>query len=333
MKIFVVRDIGDNFTTNLFSTLIDTQYLTDKVDDADIYLFCTMSLSSQQVKNISKHPLVINALHKCFLISDEDHPMPVLPGLYAALPKMSFYSSRSWLRHFRTIFYLADHNPYIKEFKGQGVPIRYLFSFVGSRTSRVRQKLFRLTFRRKDILLRATDSNHFWKDFVVVHGIRVTADNQDYLMNYTQEILQSKFVLCPRGNGNSSYRFFEVMEAGRVPVIISDSYVLPKVAYDWNDVVIRIAENDIGRIESILSENEHRFEKMAALNLKVYEEYFSNKSVYIINNLRELMEDSRLKRSAQYKMYCLKWVRPLQFYYSFKPFVGRMINKIKQKIA
>jgi hypothetical protein len=123
------------------------------------------------------------------------------------------------------------------------------------------------------------------------------------------------------------------MEAGRVPVIISDSYVLPKVAYDWNDVVIRIAENDIGRIESILSENEHRFEKMAALNLKVYEEYFSNKSVYIINNLRELMEDSRLKRSAQYKMYCLKWVRPLQFYYSFKPFVGRMINKIKQKIA
>jgi hypothetical protein len=291
-----------------------------------------MSLSTQQVKNIGNHPLVIDALHKCFLISDEDHPLPVLPGLYAALPKLTFYSNSSWQRHFRTIFYLSNHNPYIKELRGQGGPIRYLFSFVGSRTSRVRKKLFRLAFKREDILLRATDSAYFWKDFIVLQGIRKTGDNQDYLVDYTQEILQSRFVLCPRGNGNSSYRFFEVMEAGRVPVIISDSYVFPKIPYEWNDLVIRVKENEVDRIEAILSQNEHRFEKMAALNLKVYEECFSNKSVYIINNLKELVEDNRLKRRIQYKMYHLKWVSSLQFYYFIKPFIGRMANRVKRII-
>ena len=61
---------------------------------------------------------------------------------------------------------------------------------------------------------------------------------------YLSTLLDSRFVLCPRGYGTSSYRLFETMRLGRVPVIISDEWV-PPLGPSWLNCSIRISEKRV----------------------------------------------------------------------------------------
>ena len=58
-------------------------------------------------------------------------------------------------------------------------------------------------------------------------------------------IRRTRFVLCPRGQGVSSIRLFEVMKSGRVPVIISDAFVPPALQgrTGWTDAAIFVREH------------------------------------------------------------------------------------------
>lgn len=327
MKIYLVKNPDSIYIDHHLANLLGN-HLTNNINDADIYLFNSFGLSNKQILSIQNHELVKGSVNKCIMISNDDLPLPVLRGLYTALPKLPFIPLTSWRKCFQTIFYLSSHNPFIRELKNSGIVPKYLFSFTGSETSRIRKKLFNINFIRKDILIRKTEGANFWKYFDVINGIKKTKDNNSYLQNYVREILLSKFVLCPRGNGNSSYRFFEVMEAGRVPVVLADSYVFPMIPYNWDDIVLRISEKDVYRIEEIISANEYRFAEMAELNRIVYEECFANKGEYILEAIKRLNERKKFMGRWHYKLYTLSNVYPLLFSYQFKPFVGRTIGKL-----
>ena len=315
MDIFLVTDINDNqkYNFELFENFKKNKDYTGfniikSAEHADIILFSTLGLNDQEILSITAHHLVKKAPGKCYLICDRDHPYPVLPGLYAALPKLKFVSTGTWEKYFRTTFYFADHNHYISELKHNTIEPIYLFSFVGSLTSRVRDAIFNTIFKRKDILIHKTQSSNFWENFYWVYGIKKTKDNDEYLLEYAKNILQSKFVLCPKGNGISSYRFFEVMEAGRVPVLLSDTYVLPEIPYDWDDLIIRIKENEVHNLEQIITDNEYKFELMSALNKNVYEELFANKTQYIHQALESLHSKRPIKNQFDYLLFKLYWL-------------------------
>ena len=70
---------------------------------------------------------------------------------------------------------------------------------------------------------------------------------------YVQDILLSKFVLCPRGWSPATYRLFEVMELGRCPVIISDDWV-PIDGVPWQDCCLVIRQKDVASCANILGE-------------------------------------------------------------------------------
>jgi len=60
---------------------------------------------------------------------------------------------------------------------------------------------------------------------------------------FLKSITESLTVLCPKGAGTNSIRFFETMSAGRVPVLISDQVVLPfEDIIDYSQFTIRIPE-------------------------------------------------------------------------------------------
>ena len=63
-------------------------------------------------------------------------------------------------------------------------------------------------------------------------------------VEYAETLRRSRFFVCPRGNGVGSVRLFETMKAGRVPIIVSDSYVLP-VGVDWSSCSVQVAEKDV----------------------------------------------------------------------------------------
>ena len=62
--------------------------------------------------------------------------------------------------------------------------------------------------------------------------------------SYIELIKDSKFILCPRGQGLNSIRFFESIAAGRIPILISNEVKLPlNNIIDWSSYVIHLKEN------------------------------------------------------------------------------------------
>ena len=74
-------------------------------------------------------------------------------------------------------------------------------------------------------------------------------------------IMSSVFTFCPRGIGLSSYRFFETMRLGSIPVLFADQVVLPyEDEINYNEMIIRIPEskcNDFCYINDILHNTDY----------------------------------------------------------------------------
>jgi len=109
-------------------------------------------------------------------------------------------------------------------------------------------------------------------------------DNKDpqFKIDYINQLKRSIFSLCPRGYGRTSFRLYESMMMGSIPVIISDAWKPPLYdVLDWNEFSLYVDENDISRIPEILAtlSDEVRI-KMGERAKEVYYEYFSNENMY-----------------------------------------------------
>jgi hypothetical protein len=78
-------------------------------------------------------------------------------------------------------------------------------------------------------------------------GIDGDLVRQSMRREYVDSVFSNLYALCVRGAGNWSYRFFEALSAGRIPVLIDTDCVLPlDTSLDWDTHVCRIP---IDRIE------------------------------------------------------------------------------------
>ena len=101
----------------------------------------------------------------------------------------------------------------------------------------------------------------------------------DTKTHYGEIISRSKFVLCPRGYACSTWRLFETMKAGRIPVIISDEWVPPNGPV-WETFSIRVKENKISRILALLEQYEPESEAMGRRARVAFEDWFSKETVF-----------------------------------------------------
>jgi len=108
---------------------------------------------------------------------------------------------------------------------------RYLASFVGRlSTHPVRSQMAELLKNRNDINI--VDGNC---------GI-------DFFIN---QMLESRIALCPRGYGGSSFRFFEAMQLGTVPMLIGDIDTRPfKNWVNWSECSFYL--EDVNKINEFL---------------------------------------------------------------------------------
>eukprot|EP00945_MAST-04E_sp_MAST-4E-sp1_P006766 g6766.t1 len=102
----------------------------------------------------------------------------------------------------------------------------------------------------------------------------------DYVMK------QSVFALVIRGYGLSSYRLFEALSYGAIPVILSDPLILPfsDMGINWNDIAVRMPETAlmepkafIKRLKAI-SEDKSKVAKMQRLGHEAYVKYLDMNS-------------------------------------------------------
>ena len=107
----------------------------------------------------------------------------------------------------------------------------------------------------------------------------VPMDNFEKFLDIT---CSSKFGLAPRGYGKSSFRMYEILQLGTVPVYISDIHYLPWTdELDWNDFCVPVNEDEIEDIDTILkSIDDVEYNKLLENGRKIYQEYFSLEGMF-----------------------------------------------------
>ncbi len=61
---------------------------------------------------------------------------------------------------------------------------------------------------------------------------------------------RSKFILCPRGYGYNSFRLYEAMECGAIPIYISDFHIAP---FGIDNFYIKVYDWQVSQLPSILT--------------------------------------------------------------------------------
>lgn len=153
---------------------------------------------------------------------------------------------------------------------------RYLASFVGSLTHQIRYKMIDACKHRTDIKMYVKN----WNPIV----------NKNEFLTFIDLTLDSKFCLCPRGYGQSSFRMYEAMQLGSIPVYISDTPYLPfSDELNYEDFCVILSEKDLSNIGEILENySDDKIEMMTIKMKEVWNKYFSLEGMYqqIIKRLK-----------------------------------------------
>lgn len=229
---------------------------------ADVILFVGSSEPDQ--KDVRTHHLVKRFPGRCFLFESGDRPLPLMPGIYVC-------AERTWLprSRFKAGFYLRVFENDAIQYRASTDRLPLLFSFAGSSANApVRKRLLAIRHPRSELI----DTSRLPRTSRQRDGIRGDADQ--YGQRYVHLLTDSKFVLCPRGLGTSTWRLFETMKAGRVPVIISDSWVAPE-GPDWESFSLRIPESQVANIPRLLQEFEEQAVEKGQRAREAWEGWFS----------------------------------------------------------
>ena len=140
-------------------------------------------------------------------------------------------------------------------------------SFVGAKTHPVRQELYDIYKDDEDFYFNMEE----WT-------IKI---NENKEMEFKDIAERSIFSLCPRGNGPTSYRLWEVMQLGSIPVYIYDNKWVPwEDEINWDDICIFIHVDEISCLKTYLKNisNERINEIRNNINL-IYDKYFTLEKV------------------------------------------------------
>ena len=84
--------------------------------------------------------------------------------------------------------------------------------------------------------------------------LSINTSAQDQLShNFDEDFSRSHFGLSPRGDNIFSFRTFELMSHGVIPILISDGYLPPfEELIDWTGISLRVSEKKVNTIPSLL---------------------------------------------------------------------------------
>ncbi len=240
--------------------------LTDDPQTADVILFVENAGGTRHYPEVRRHPYVRKFREKCFLFTETDHALPVLPGIYASMEKRWYTPQRMRSGH-----YLRTFTVDFIEYEPEPVEREYLYSFLGAFNNHpIREAIADLDCDRQYLF----DTAPYWP-----YGELSPAEQKRLQRRYVAVSRPSKFILCPRGRGASSYRLFESLRMGRPPVILSDQWVPPE-GPDWPSFSVRVPERRTPDLPDILREREGEAVAMGERARRVWEDWFSEAATF-----------------------------------------------------
>lgn len=272
MKVYILSAYDESQSNFAFQNLKKSSLydpfkkyvLADNPKSADLIIFVEHHPGSDPYFfEVLKHPVYKQYKKKCYLYHDNDEHLTLMPTISPSVCNSSY--NKKMHRPYHYLEQIST-NPYIQYTPDKVYEKKYLFSFMGaSRTyPAVREEIIN-RFQGGDNIHDTKDYNSWELN---------EEDRNKYFEKYAEILFQSKFILCPRGIGPSSYRQYESMKVGIAPVIISDDWVECE-EIDWDSCSIRIKEKDISQIETILKNREAECLELGLNARKNYEKYMS----------------------------------------------------------
>jgi hypothetical protein len=232
MKIHLARLMRDSLPVEssplpIWNQLINlsgtSKFFSDDPSAADRIVFVDLHQAHHLDirQTIAQHQLFRDHRHKILVWNEQDRPVFDVRGLYVNVPTR--FRLDPTIVPIPYLFVPADSLFYGTNFSQESRTIKCTYR--GSNTHKCRTKL--LHVNRPDYSLHdATHSNGLTKS------------------DYLAELDNSIHVLCPRGHGLASFRLYESMARGCLPVIISDGWLPPK-GIDWDRFCTFVKESDV----------------------------------------------------------------------------------------
>ncbi|MDD4932603.1 MAG: exostosin family protein [Methylacidiphilaceae bacterium] len=208
-----------------------------------------------------------------------DGPLVLLPGLYPSARRKNQNATR-----IRGFPFWRRYNPWIEVLAKRHLNPDIEYSFVGSATSPTRKRLFshRQLSVAPGLYLENTSGQNDW----------LSPDEEkkrSFFLRYAEIMARSRFVLCPAGAGPATFRLFETMQMGRVPILISDDYVFPK-GPPWKDFLLQVRESELDMLPDLVRSERAEADDRGRLARRSWEEFFSEETFfhYLCETLEEL---------------------------------------------
>ncbi len=138
-------------------------------------------------------------------------------------------------------------------------------SFVGSfNTHPIRQEIYNIYKDDKD----------FYFGGIQKWNVKIEKDKEDEFKDITE---RSIFALCPRDNGPTSYRLYEVMQLGAIPIFVYDNKWIPwEDDIKWDDICIFIHTSEISCLKTLLLNISNDEINQMKNNINdIYDKYFT----------------------------------------------------------
>lgn len=162
---------------------------------------------------------------------------------------------------FRTSFYKSQRKnnessfpvfiPDLKKYSS-GYSMRDSVGFCGDSNRPVRKEALSI-LKNSDIYLDHVEVFSFFQN--------PSVNKKQGRENFLKNLEENAFILCPRGCGNFSYRFYETMAYGRIPVYIDTDSVLPfENLIDYREEIVYVDEKDLDKLPEKIKEYKEKYD-------------------------------------------------------------------------
>ncbi len=152
---------------------------------------------------------------------------------------------------------------------------KYICSFIGQYDKNwyltdIRERIFKIN--KSDCYIKRRERWHY--NGIVYENKNKT--NEEYEKEYKNNLIETKFSLCPSGSGPNSIRIWESISYGCIPVILADTLILSEIkGINWEEYFIIYKENEIENLyEYLKTIPKEKIEEMSKKCERIYKEYF-----------------------------------------------------------
>ena len=117
-------------------------------------------------------------------------------------------------------------------------------------------------------------------------GVKTLEDREKTTKEFYNNIFESPYIFCMRGNGNFSVRLYETLAVGRIPVLLDTDCLLPlNNSIDWEKhcLIIKMEDEDVipqKLIEYHDKISEEDFKNLQISNRNLWENYLTRHTFF-----------------------------------------------------